>query len=67
MPVMDGLTSTKLIRNSNHLQAKTIPIIALTANMIMQEKQNAFKYNINGFVIKPIDINELFIILAKYL
>jgi light-regulated signal transduction histidine kinase (bacteriophytochrome) len=53
MPVMDGLTATRAIREE--LQLKTLPVIALTAGVLAEEKQNALDAGINDFLPKPMD------------
>jgi len=42
MPVLDGYGATRKIRQLNREDAKTIPIIAMTANAFDEDKQNAF-------------------------
>ena len=59
MPVMDGLTATRTIRALERQDAKTIPIIAMTANAFEEDKRNAFAAGMDGFLSKPIMIEEL--------
>lgn len=66
MPVMDGYTCTRRIRNSGHPQAGVIPIIALTANAFAEDIAKAMAAGMNGHVSKPIDYRRLFEILAQY-
>ncbi len=67
MPVMDGLQATKAIRNSKHTQAKSIPIIALSANIMEDEKQEALLSGMNAYISKPINVVQLFSIIQKEL
>ena len=57
MPVMDGLTATRAIREK--LKLDTLPVIALTAGAMAEEKQKALDAGINDFLAKPMDINLL--------
>ena len=59
MPVMDGLTATRTTRTLERQDAKTIPIIAMTANAFEEDKRNAFAAGMDGFLSKPIMIEEL--------
>lgn len=59
MPVMNGYEATKAIRESKHPRAKTIPIIAMSANVFVQDKYNAEKAGMNGFICKPISIRSI--------
>jgi CheY-like chemotaxis protein len=62
MPVMDGYTATKKIREFN----KTIPIIALTASITMDIQGRAFEFGMNDCITKPFNPNDLFSIILKY-
>lgn len=59
MPVMNGFEATRAIRDSRHPRAKTIPIIAMSANVFPQDKYNAKEAGVNGFVCKPISIRSI--------
>ena len=59
MPVMDGLTATRLIRASGNPRGQTIPIIAMTANAISGDKAKSLEAGMNEHITKPIDIVEL--------
>lgn len=65
MPVMDGCAATREIRESVHLQAKNIPIIALTANAFAEDMAKALAAGMNDYVSKPIDFNKLTDIIEK--
>ena len=56
MPVMNGYDATKKIRTSDHPNAKTIPILALTANAFDEDKRDALAAGMNGHVSKPIEM-----------
>jgi CheY-like chemotaxis protein len=60
MPEMDGLEATKLIRESNHSDAKTIPIIALTANAFDEDVQRSMQAGLNAHLSKPVEPEALF-------
>jgi CheY-like chemotaxis protein len=53
MPVMDGLAATRAIRGEPQL--KTLPVIALTAGVLAEEKQSALDAGVNDFLPKPMD------------
>ena len=59
MPEMDGYEATELIRNSNHQQAKSIPIIAMTAETFAEDIKNALRSGMNAHVAKPVNIDKL--------
>lgn len=60
MPIMDGYTATRKIRSSDHIDAKKVPILALTANAFKEDIQLAIDAGMNGHVSKPIDLNVLY-------
>ena len=66
MPVMDGYTATRKIRECDHLEAKTIPIIAMTANAFSEDVTAALSAGMNDHVAKPISYDRLFSVLAKF-
>ena len=59
MPVMNGYEATSAIRDSSHLQARTIPIIAMKANAFTEDIQDALRAGMNAHVAKPVDMNVL--------
>ena len=65
MPVMDGYQTTRMIRASDHPQAKSIPIIAMTANAFAEDVQNALDSGMNAHMAKPVDIQRLETIVAE--
>ena len=59
MPVMNGYEATKAIRRSSHELAKTIPIIAMTANAFTEDIQHSLAAGMNAHVSKPVDMKVL--------
>jgi len=57
MPIMDGLTATRIIRQDLKLDA--LPIIAVTAGVMAEEKQKALDAGITDFLPKPMDLNRM--------
>ena len=60
MPEMDGLEATRRIRAMNRADAKTIPIIALTANAFDEDVQHSMQAGLNAHLSKPVDPDLLF-------
>ena len=65
MPEMDGLEATKVIRASDHADAKRIPIIALTANAFDEDVQRSLQAGLNAHLSKPVEPELLFETLEK--
>ena len=59
MPVMDGIAATKAIRSSDHPLAKTIPIVAMTANAFEDDVRKMREAGMNEHLSKPIRITEV--------
>ena len=55
MPVMDGLTATRTIRDLERQDAKTIPIIAMTANAFREDEERCMEAGMNAHLAKPLD------------
>ncbi|MBR6003577.1 MAG: response regulator [Lachnospiraceae bacterium] len=53
MPVMDGLEATKLIRRLDREDAKSVPIVAITANAFPEDKEASYQNGVTSFVTKP--------------
>ncbi len=66
MPVMDGCSATMKIRALNRVDAKTIPIIAMTANVTQEDALKTKQAGMNAHVGKPIDIAELITVLKSF-
>ncbi|MBQ6297505.1 MAG: response regulator [Selenomonadaceae bacterium] len=60
MPVMDGLKATEEIRKLDHPDAKTVPIIAMTANAFDEDVQRSLKAGMNAHLTKPADPEQLY-------
>lgn len=58
MPVMDGITATKRIRDLGH-EGRRVPIVALTANAVRGEKDKCLQAGMNDFITKPAGISRL--------
>ena len=56
MPVMNGYEATRAIRRSSHELAKTIPIIAMTANAFSEDIQHSLTAGMNAHVSKPVEM-----------
>ena len=65
MPVMDGLTATKTIRAMERKDAKTIPIIAMTANAFKEDEQRCLEAGMNAHLAKPLNIGEVVSTIAQ--
>ena len=66
MPKMNGYDATKLIRSSNHERAKTIPIVAMTANSFIEDVEEALKSGMNSHLAKPINMELFKRIISKF-
>ena len=66
MPVMDGLTATKTIRALDRPDARTIPIIAMTANAFEEDAKKCLTAGMNAHLAKPLDIGKLIATIAQY-
>lgn len=67
MPVMDGIAATKAIRALSDTQAANVPVIALTANAMVDARKEFTSAGMNGFVAKPIDFKAICTQLRKWL
>ena len=65
MPVMDGLTATGVIRKLERRDARTIPIIAMTANVFDEDVESSLKAGMNAHLAKPIEPDRLYGVLAE--
>ena len=66
MPVMDGLTATRTIRALPRDDAKTIPILAMTANAFDEDAQKCFAVGMNAHLTKPLDMAKVVAALLKF-
>ena len=65
MPEMDGLEAAKTIRNMDREDAKTIPIIAMTANAFDEDVQQSMQAGLNAHLTKPVEPDVLFETLGR--
>ena len=59
MPVMDGLVATRKIRTLERLDAKAIPIIAMTANAFAEDEQKCLEAGMTAYLAKPLEIEKV--------
>ena len=67
MPVMDGLAATRAIRALKRPDAAVIPIVAMTANSFKEDEEAAMSAGMNGFIPKPVNVQQLFEVLEELL
>ena len=67
MPIMDGLTATEKIRALPRDDAKTVPIIALTANAFDEDVQRSLQAGMNAHLTKPVEPEHLYNTLAEFI
>ena len=65
MPVMDGLTATRLIRA--HPNWAKLPVLAMTANAMREDRLQCLEAGMNDHIAKPIDPDELFALLLRWI
>jgi PAS domain S-box-containing protein len=65
MPIMDGVSATIEIRKNS--QFTFLPIVAMTANAMQHDKEKCLVAGMNDYIAKPIDINQLFGVLIKWI
>ena len=59
MPVMNGYDAAKKIRSMSDVDKAFIPIIAMTANAFEEDHRRAVQAGMDGFVIKPVEVDKL--------
>jgi len=67
MPVMNGYEATRIIRNLRRLDVKKIPIFAMTANVMEDDKEQVFRNGMTDHIAKPIVIKKFLETLGEYL
>jgi CheY-like chemotaxis protein len=67
MPEMDGYTATRKIRSLDFSNAKDIPIVAMTANVLPEDVQHCIDAGMDNHLGKPLNIDTVFAVLKKYL
>ena len=65
MPNMDGFAATKIIRDMADKKKAGIPIIAMTANAFEEDKRRAAEAGMDGFIAKPVNIDQLMAEIAR--
>ena len=66
MPVMDGYEATKCIRSMEREDARTVPIIAMTANAFSEDKVTAKQAGMNEHLAKPLDVKRMIKTIYNY-
>ena len=66
MPVMNGYEATRAIRALERKDARTMPIIAMTANAFVEDEKEALNAGMNVHLAKPIDIDLLKKVIKQY-
>lgn len=66
MPVLNGYQATRKIRQSDHAEAATIPIIAMTANAFAEDVAEALSNGMSAHISKPVNYEKLFSLLQKF-
>lgn len=67
MPIMNGYEATRTIRNMSREDVKTMPIIAMTANALEEDKEAALKHGMNAHIAKPLDMDVFISVLGEFL
>lgn len=67
MPIIDGLEAAKIIRGKDRSDAKTVPIIAMTANAYEEDKRKSLSVGIDDHLAKPVNPFILYETLRKYI
>ena len=67
MPVMDGIEATAKLREMEDDYCKNVPVIALTANAIVEAREKFYQAGMNDFVAKPIDLKDICSKIRKWL
>ncbi|MEH6578957.1 MAG: PAS domain S-box protein [Amphritea sp.] len=65
MPVMDGLTATRELRKQERF--KDLPIIAMTASVMVEDRNAAIQAGMNDHIAKPIDIYDMFTTMSRWI
>ena len=67
MPIMDGYEATRTIRAMHREDVKKMPIIAMTANALEEDKEAALKNGMNAHIAKPLDMDVFIEVLGQFL
>ena len=66
MPIMNGYEATRAIRTLPRKDVKDMPIIAMTANALEEDKEAAIKNGMNAHIAKPLDIGIFMEVLSRF-
>ena len=66
MPLLDGISATRLIRALDRKDAKEIPIIAMTANAFAEDAKKCLEAGMNAHLSKPLQLDVMISVIAKY-
>ena len=66
MPIMNGYEATRTIRNMPRKDVKTLPIIAMTANALEEDKEAALKNGMNAHISKPLNMDIFISVLKQF-
>ncbi len=67
MPVMNGFEAARAIRKLKNKELASTPILAMTANAFEEDKREALRNGMNGFISKPINVEELYMAINNFL
>ncbi|MCL2254020.1 MAG: response regulator, partial [Lachnospiraceae bacterium] len=67
MPDMDGYEATAKIREMESVQARNIPIIAMTGNVFKEDAEHCIKAGMNGHIGKPVQKEELLLVMHEFI
>lgn len=67
MPVMNGYEAARAIRSLSREDAKTVPILAMTADAFVEDIENTKAAGMNGHLAKPLDFKQLVREIGQYL
>ena len=67
MPIMDGIEATKKLREMDDEYCRQVPVIALTANAIVEARAKFYEAGMNDFAAKPIDLKDICAKIRKWL
>lgn len=67
MPAMNGLEAATAIRRSAHIDCKSIPIIALSANAFEEDVENSLAHGMQAHISKPVEVEALRKVFIKYI
>jgi len=67
MPVMDGITATRTIREEERVRGGHIPILAMTAHAYSTDEEWCLNAGMDGYLSKPVDLNDVITLVGKLL